>query len=135
VSLPEGLLTRLRASPVVEIEAPLGARLAFLLRDYAWLGDDPEDLCAKIAGLKGTQSNETLARWQSWARERQLPALFEEMMTLHYDPLYARSQGRNFQRLSQAVRAQSQDLSPAGIAELARRIAAMPVPQAASIPA
>jgi len=133
VSLPEGLLTRLRASPVVEIAAPPGARLDFLLRDYAWLGDDPEDLCAKIAGLKGTQSNETLARWQAWARERQLPALFEEMMTLHYDPLYARSQGRNFQRLSQAVQAQSQDLSPAGIADLARRIAAMPAPQTASI--
>ena len=126
LSLPEGLVARLRASPVVEIAAPLGARLEYLLRDYAWLGDDPEGLCGKIDGLKGLLSNETLARWQGWARARALPTLFEDMMTLHYDPLYARSQGRNFQRLEQAVSLPAQDLSERGIEDLARRIAALP---------
>ncbi|HEY0296614.1 MAG TPA: tRNA 2-selenouridine(34) synthase MnmH [Bordetella sp.] len=126
LSLPEALVARLRSSPVVEIAASLSARLAYLLQDYAWLGDDPEDLCAKIASLKGTQSNETLARWQAWARVRALPALFEDMMTLHYDPLYARSQGRNFQQLGRAVSVETRDLSAAGIEDLARRITALP---------
>lgn len=126
LSLPECLVTRLRASPVVEIAAPLGARLDYLLRDYAWLGDDPEGLSAKIASLKGLLSNETLERWQAWARARALPALFEEMMILHYDPLYARSQGRNFQRLGQAVSMPAPDLSDTGIADLARRIVVLP---------
>ena len=123
VALPEALLQRLRASPVVEIVAPVQARLAYLLRDYAWLGDDPQGLVEKIGALKGMLPNETLARWQDWAQARALPPLFEEMMTRHYDPLYARSQGRHLQRLGDAVQVTAPDLSPAGIDALARRVA------------
>ncbi len=125
LSLPESLVSRLRTSPVVEILVSLEARLDYLLRDYAWLGDDPEGLCAKIGGLKGLLPNETLSRWQAWSRERALPALFGEMMALHYDPLYARSQNRNYQRLDQAVQVRAQDLTDSGIEDLARRIAAL----------
>jgi tRNA 2-selenouridine synthase len=59
---------------------------------------------------------------------RELPPLFAALMKQHYDPLYARSQGRHLQRLGQAMRVETDDLSPAGIAELARRIAALPGP-------
>jgi tRNA 2-selenouridine synthase len=128
VALPEALVARLRASPVVEIAASRPARLAYLLRDYAWLGDDPEGLADKIAGLQGALSNETLSRWQDWARARALPALFEEMMALHYDPLYARSQGRHLQQLEEAARVETDDLSDAGIAALARKVMALPKP-------
>jgi tRNA 2-selenouridine synthase len=137
ISLPEGLVLRLRASPVVDIRTSVAARLEFLLRDYAWLGDDVEGLCGKIASLKGMQSNETLDRWQAWARERALSALFEEMMILHYDPLYARSQGRNFQRLGHALHVEARDLSDRGIDDLARRIAAIPtseIPDNSALP-
>jgi tRNA 2-selenouridine synthase len=34
-------------------------------------------------------------RWQTWARARQLAPLFDELMRLHYDPHYGRSQARN----------------------------------------
>lgn len=127
VALPEALVQRLRASPVVEIAVTPQARLGYLLRDYAWLGDDPAALAGKIEGLRGTQPNETLARWQTWAHARELPSLFAEMMAHHYDPLYARSQGRHLQRLGQAQRVEADDLSDAGIAELARRVAALPL--------
>nr|WP_066129334.1 tRNA 2-selenouridine(34) synthase MnmH [Bordetella ansorpii] len=125
VALPEALLNRLRASPVVEIVAPVQARLAFLLRDYAWLGDDPDALAGKIAALKGTQANDTLSRWHDWAMARQLAPLFQDMMALHYDPLYARSQGRHLQRLGQAARVHAQALNASDIDELARRVAAV----------
>lgn len=124
ISLPDALLERLRISPVVQIEATPDARLAYLLRDYAWLGDDPQRLADKLGLLKGMLANETLAQWQAWALARDLPPLFAALMAQHYDPLYVRSQGRHFKRLGDGKRVETDDLSEAGIAALARRIAA-----------
>jgi tRNA 2-selenouridine synthase len=124
ISLPDALLERLRISPVVQIEATPDARLAYLLRDYAWLGDDPQRLADKLGLLKGMLANETLAQWQAWALARNLPPLFAALMAQHYDPLYVRSQGRHFKRLGDGKRVETDDLSEAGIAALAQRIAA-----------
>jgi len=125
LTVPEPLLQRLRASPVVEIVATREARLAYLLRDYAWLGDDPQRLADKLGGLRELLPKDTLAQWQAWALQRELPPLFEALMAEHYDPLYARSQGRQLERLGQAQRVEADDLSPDGVVALARRIASL----------
>jgi tRNA 2-selenouridine synthase len=126
ISLPDALLQRLREAPVVEIDATDEARLVYLMRDYAWLGDDAQGFSDKLGTLKGLVPNDVLAQWQAWALARDLPPLFSALMKQHYDPLYARSQGRHLQRLGQAVRVDTDDLSPEGIATLAQRIAALP---------
>ena len=123
ITVPDPVLLPLRAARCIEIEATPAARLAYLLRDYAFLGDDRAALAAKLAQLHGLQSNETLARWQQWAAEAALEPLFAELMALHYDPLYERSQGRNYRGLDSAPAFATDDLSEAGIAALARRIA------------
>lgn len=124
IALPEPLVDRLRASPVVEIAAADAARLEHLLRDYAALGDDPQRLAQLIGLFKGLHANDTLLQWQRWAEERALRPLFAALMTQHYDPLYARSQRQNFAALAQARRFETDDLGVAGIATLAERIAA-----------
>jgi tRNA 2-selenouridine synthase len=126
IMLPTSLLTRLRESPCIEIEATPAARLAYLLRDYAYLGDDRAALGRQLALLHGLQANETLARWQAWVAAGELPALFAELMALHYDPLYARSQSGHLRRWGDAERLASDDLSPAGVEALAARIRALP---------
>ncbi|MGA0609054.1 tRNA 2-selenouridine(34) synthase MnmH [Caldimonas sp. KR1-144] len=123
ISLPDALLLPLRAAPCIEIAATREARLDYLLRDYAFFADDPEDLASKLALLKGLQPNETLERWIGWARARELRPLFDELIALHYDPLYARSQRQNLAALTAAQRFETDDLSDAGIAALAARIA------------
>jgi tRNA 2-selenouridine synthase len=112
----------MRASRCVAIEATREARLEFLVRDYAYLGDDVPALQARIDNLKGLQSNETLDRWKGLAAARKLPELFAEFIDLHYDPLYQRSQNRNFQHYSEADIFRSTDLSPSGIRRLAQSI-------------
>ncbi|MBX3619828.1 MAG: tRNA 2-selenouridine(34) synthase MnmH [Rhizobacter sp.] len=129
ITVPDSLLERLRASPVVEIAATPEARLAYLLRDYAWLGDDPQGFADKLGSLKGLLPNEVLAQWQAWALARDLPPLFAALMAQHYDPLYARSQGRHLQRLGQAGQVPADDLSPEGITALARRIVSLTPPE------
>ena len=125
VALPTALLERMRASPCVEIVADVDARLDYLLRDYAYLGDDAEALATRLASLHGLQSNETLARWIEWARERALPPLFRELMVAHYDPLYARSQHGNFAALRIATRIDVARLAPEDMAVIAERVAAI----------
>ena len=125
LSLPTPLLDRMRASECIEVVASLKTRLAYLLRDYAYLADDPELLAGKIATLHGLQSNETLARWQAWARTHDIEPLFAELMTMHYDPLYSRSQHGNYTRLRDAAHVLADALAESDLPELATRIKAL----------
>ena len=130
ITVPEPLLQRLRESPVIEIAATPEARLAYLLRDYAWLGDDRQAFADKLGTLRELLPKEVLAQWQAWALAGELPPLFEALMARHYDPLYARSQGRHLQKLGGARRVDCDDLSDAGIDALARRIVSATSPAA-----
>jgi tRNA 2-selenouridine synthase len=125
ITVPEPLLQRLRESPVVEIAATPATRLAYLLRDYAWLGDDPQGLADKLGTLRELLPKDVLAQWQAWALAGELPPLFEALMARHYDPLYARSQGRHLEGLPNALRVACEDLSDEGIPALAARIASL----------
>lgn len=104
IHLPTPLLDRMRASPCVEIDAPLAARLQLVLEDYVHLGAEPERLAERLAQLRGLHANERIDQWLAWARGRELALLFEDLMVAHYDPAYARSQRGNFLRLSEARR-------------------------------
>ena len=117
---------KMRASPCVEIVVSPAARLDFLLRDYANLGDDPQLLAQQLHHLRELHGGEVIARWQAWARERNLAALFGELMARHYDPLYARSQGTNLQQWEQRQSVAAQALTPADIERLANAVMALP---------
>jgi tRNA 2-selenouridine synthase len=119
LSVPLPLVAKMRASPCLEVQATPQARLHYLLRDYAYLGDDPEALARKLGFLKDLQGKETVQRWQAWAREGALAPLYEDLMALHYDPHYGRSQSRHFTQWPQRRAVVSDDLSDAGIEALA----------------
>jgi tRNA 2-selenouridine synthase len=123
ISLPTPLLERLRASPCVEIVASPEVRLAYLLRDYVYLGDDGPRLADTLVQLHGLQANETITRWQAWALAGELRPLFAELMSLHYDPLYTRSQNGNYQRLRSAAQVNAASLDEAALVALATEIA------------
>lgn len=123
ISLPLDMVAHLRASTdLVEIDASPESRLDFLLRDYAYLGDDPAAFADLLGRFKQLQGNETITRWQAWAHEGNLPELFAELMSRHYDPQYSRSLGRNFSHWDKRHTVQADDLSDAGIARLAETV-------------
>lgn len=125
VALPIPLVARLRESPCIEVQATPEARLAYLLRDYAYLGDDREALATQLGLLKELQGKETVGRWQGWARAGALSPLFDELMRLHYDPHYARSQAKHFSHWSERRTVAADDLSDAGIAAVADAVLAL----------
>jgi tRNA 2-selenouridine synthase len=124
VFVPEPLILSMRRSPCIAIDATRDARLDFLVRDYGYLGDDVALLQANMARLADLQSRETVARWHDLAQQRDLATLFGELIDLHYDPLYRRSQNGNYAGFAAAPRFSCDDLSDAGIHDLARRILA-----------
>lgn len=124
IQVPEPLLEVMRASPCIAIEATREARLEFLLRDYAYLGDDVADLRSRIDMLKGLQSNETISRWHEQAATRNFADLFAGFIDDHYDPHYHRSQNRNFPRFPDAIKIPTTDLGPESLRAMAREILA-----------
>lgn len=125
LSVPIPLVARMRAAACIEIAATPEARLDYLLRDYAYLGDDRDALADKMGVLKEMQGKETVARWQQWAHEADLPALFAELMSLHYDPHYENSQAKHFKNWAQRRPVAAADLTDAGIDAAADAVLAL----------
>ena len=126
LQLPDALLEAIRQAPGLHIEAALGARVEFLLRDYDYAVADPAWLLARLEHLKGLQSNETLAQWRSLVAAGDFPTLVEELLARHYDPLYQRSQAHNYDSFGAATRYATDRLDPAALDQLATRILAEP---------
>ncbi|TRZ90648.1 MAG: tRNA 2-selenouridine(34) synthase MnmH, partial [Rhodocyclaceae bacterium] len=124
LQLPDALLEAIRRAPGLRIEASLPARVEFLLRDYDYAVADPAWLMERLAQLKGLQSKETLERWRSLIAARSFPALVEELLTLHYDPLYQRSQASNYNSFEAASRYAADRLDAAALNQLAVEILA-----------
>ncbi len=121
----EPLIMAMRRAPCVMIAASRDARLEFLVRDYAYLGDDIATLQGNLHRLREHQSRETLERWQALAASHALPALFGELIDQHYDPLYRRSQKGNYTDFNAAPHVHTDDLSEQGVRKLAADILAL----------
>ena len=124
LQLPDALLEAIRGAPGMRIEASLQARVEFLLRDYDYAVADPAWLVERLEHLKGLQSKETLERWRSLIAARDFPTLVEELLTLHYDPLYQRSQASNYNSFEAAIRYGTDRLDAAALDQLAAEILA-----------
>lgn len=122
VQLPNALIDIIRAAPCVRVNATVGARVDFLLRDYAYFLEDRRWLAERLGHLRGLQSNETLARWLELVEAGDFRTLVTELLERHYDPLYQRSQSKNYRDYSDALTVTTDDLGSEGIAALAQRI-------------
>ncbi|MBW7900196.1 MAG: tRNA 2-selenouridine(34) synthase MnmH [Rhodocyclaceae bacterium] len=125
LQVPEAMIETMRAGRCIGIEVPRAERVAFLLRDYDYFLNDPAWLNGRLAVLKDLRGGATVTRWQDYASTGRWPELVEELLTQHYDPLYARSQRHNYEEFGERRRVVAADsLSPAGIVAVAAEILA-----------
>lgn len=123
LQVPDALIFAIRAAPCLRIEACRPARTDFLLRDYDYFISRPQWLIGQLGFLHGLQSNETLARWTALIESGDFRTLVDELLEKHYDPLYQRSQDKNY-RYADATVFAADDLSADSIEAVARRILA-----------
>ena len=120
--VPERLLEQLRAAPCVQVQMPLPARVAFLLGDYAHFVADVESFCERLSALRELRGADVVARWQAQARASNMASVVEELLTLHYDPVYERSMQRNFAGFAQATALDLIDGEPATLEAAAHQL-------------
>ena len=121
--IPEPLLLRLRAAPCVQLQMPLAARVDFLLRDYAHFVQDVDSFCERLAALREVRGTTVVERWQAEARAGRLAAVVEELLTMHYDPIYQRSMQSNYAGFAAAPTVELHDAAPATLAAAAAALA------------
>lgn len=123
--LPEALITAMRASPCLFIEASREARVTYLLRDYDYFVTNPDGFLTRLEHLRKLLGDAQIARWADLVAAGDWRELVTDLLARHYDPLYQRSQQSNYQGYADSPHLATEDLSEAGIADLARRIAAL----------
>ncbi|WP_269531540.1 tRNA 2-selenouridine(34) synthase MnmH [Chitinimonas sp. BJYL2] len=91
VHLPKTLMTAMQQGRLIEITASQPARLAYLCQEYAHWFDEPALFKQQLARLTELQGKDTIHRWQQLVDARAIDELFAELLQLHYDPAYRRS--------------------------------------------
>ena len=124
VALPNALHTALAQAPCLKIAAPLPARVELLVEDYDWVSRAPELLRNSLLRLKDMHSRETLQSWLALAEAGSYAQLATELLAQHYDPLYQRSQTRQFSQFANAPEFEVSRLDAASLQELAAAILA-----------
>ncbi len=140
--VPEVLMERLRAAPCIEVQMSVAARVQFLLGDYAHFLADSSSFCERLNALRQVQGHATIDAWQAQAQAGDWPGVVEQLLTQHYDPVYARSTARNYQGFGQALAlalpgAEPAQLQAAALALLQAQggdsAPALPVPRSAPL--
>lgn len=120
--VPEPLIQAIRQGTRLEVQAPLQARINFLLRDYPYAQTDTAWLQQQLQRLTQRKGHQIVAHWQELALQGNWPQLVQELLEQHYDPLYRQSQQQNFCGQSLHAPLSVQDLSDASIVTLAQKI-------------
>ncbi|NJC41440.1 tRNA 2-selenouridine synthase [Brevundimonas alba] len=89
--VPPSLWAAMAAASVIEIEAPVDARVAFTLRAYAGIAADPQALDVALTRLPRHHAKTTVAEWRALAAAGDLEPLVRQLIEAHYDPAYRRT--------------------------------------------
>jgi tRNA 2-selenouridine synthase len=120
--VPEALILRMRASPVIELEASREARTAFLLQDYEHLCHTDGPLIPQIQRLTALHGHQQVETWLDLARAGHWTDLVASLLSQHYDPAYDRSMARNFSQRAQGPRITLDALQPEGLRAAAQAV-------------
>ena len=94
--VPPALVARMRAAACLWLELPVDARVALLMREYAFFVRDIDAFCARLDALRVLRGHEVVNGWQAAARAGRIESVVRDLLVSHYDPIYLQSIGRNF---------------------------------------
>ena len=126
VQLPDSLLSAMRNAECIRVQLSTPLRVELLKRQYGHFLLDRDSLTSRLAHLVPLHGKQTVDRWTAAAEAGDWDLLVDDLLRVHYDPLYLRSLGKNFPRSAQAI-----DVAPTAITETAFRTLAREVDAAA----
>ena len=126
--VPAALVERMRAAACVRLELPIDARVALLMREYAFFVRDVDAFCARLDALRVLRGHEAVNGWQDAARAGRIESVVRELLVSHYDPIYLQSIRRNFPGTAAPLAQLRWDGDDAGLRAAAAAAAALRSP-------
>ncbi len=96
VAVPTSLIDAMRASPCLNLVLPDEQRVLLLMEEYDFFVQDAEHFCDRLNALIEIRGKGVVEDWQARVRAGQTAKVVQELLTLHYDPVYLQSMRRNF---------------------------------------
>ena len=127
VSVPETLITAMRASPCVRIDMPLDQRVRLLLRDYEHFVTDSDSFAQRLDTLVALLGHDTINTWKASIAAGDISHVVEELLQRHYDPRYFESMERNFAQYHQSPTITVASADGQALGDAARAVASAPV--------
>ena len=122
VVVPTSLMEAMRQSPCLNLVLPDADRVALLLEDYDFFVADTEHFCERLFALTEIRGKAVVQDWQDRVRAGQIAGVVQELLTLHYDPVYLQSMRRNFSAYADAKIIAPDGYSTGAMAGLAAKI-------------
>ena len=122
VSVPTALIQAMRMSPCLNLVLPDAERVALLLEDYAFFVRDTEHFCQRLQVLAEFRGKVVVDAWIASVRAGNIAPVVQELLTLHYDPVYVQSMQRNFLHYAQAQVIEPDDHSSPAMDRLAAQL-------------
>jgi tRNA 2-selenouridine synthase len=92
ISLPPAIWSRMVEAPRIEIDAPAAARARHIVETYEDITSDLAAIEEAVARLPRHISREQREAWRGLARAGDFLDLAEQLIHVHYDPAYRRSE-------------------------------------------
>ena len=102
VAVPTSLIEAMRASPCLNLVLPDANRVQLLMEDYDFFVKDTEAFCERLQVLAEFRGKVLVDGWQASVRAGNIAPVVQELLTLHYDPVYLQSMRRNFKQFEES---------------------------------
>jgi tRNA 2-selenouridine synthase len=122
LAIPTALVTAMRNSPCLNLVLADAHRVALLMEDYDFFVQDKESFCTRLLALTALRGKATIDAWQQRVRIGEIANVVQELLTLHYDPVYIQSMERNFQQFGNAEVLNPVDHSDTAMDAIAKHI-------------
>jgi tRNA 2-selenouridine synthase len=93
------LISVMRASPCIVIEAAQDVRIDLLLNEYTHFTSDQAHLFKQLDCLIDLHGASVIAEWKGLATDKQWRPFVAATLAKHYDPAYLKSMNRNYKQL------------------------------------
>ncbi|MBK7004506.1 MAG: tRNA 2-selenouridine(34) synthase MnmH [Burkholderiales bacterium] len=124
VAIPTALVERMRASPCLDLTLPMAERVALLMEDYAFFVKDHDHFCNRLDVLTVIRGKAVIEAWKAQVRNNAIEPVVQELLQVHYDPVYLQSMQRNFVQYPQALAISASDRSQGAMEQLAQTLLA-----------
>ena len=120
VAVPAALMEAMRAGTCLNLVLSDAERVQLLMEDYSFFVQDHEFFCERLDALKEIRGKLVVDGWKASVRSGDIQHVVQDLLTLHYDPVYVQSMQRNFQRFADARELQPGNRTEAAFSQVAQ---------------